>query len=40
MWRGLLKKGIYKFNFELGFPPQGLPSSIDVSSPYRKKHLY
>jgi arrestin-related trafficking adapter 9 len=28
---GLLKKGIYKFKFELGFPPGGLPSSIDVS---------
>lgn len=27
---GLLKKGIYKFKFELDFPPQELPSSIDV----------
>jgi arrestin-related trafficking adapter 9 len=30
---GLLKKGIYKFKFELGFPQQRLPSSIDVSMP-------
>lgn len=37
---GLLKKGIYKFKFELGFPPQGLPSSIDVSSAYHKKRMY
>ena len=28
---GLLKKGIYKFKFELRFPLEGLPSSIDVS---------
>lgn len=28
---GLLRKGIYKFKFELEFPPGGLPSSIDVS---------
>ncbi|ERF72369.1 hypothetical protein EPUS_07531 [Endocarpon pusillum Z07020] len=26
---GLLKKGVYKFKFELDFPPGGLPSSID-----------
>ena len=29
---GLLKKGVYKFKFQLGFPLQGLPSSIDVST--------
>ena len=29
---GLLKKGIYKFKFELSFPPHRLPSSIDVSA--------
>lgn len=28
---GLLRKGIYKFKFELGFPPTSLPSSIEVS---------
>jgi arrestin-related trafficking adapter 9 len=36
---GLLKKGIYKFKFELGFPPQGLPSSIDVSEPTQEDSL-
>lgn len=30
---GLLKKGIYKFQFELRFPSHRLPSSIDVSIP-------
>lgn len=34
---GLLKKGIYKFKFELGFPLQGLPSSIDVSALFCQK---
>ena len=29
---GLLKKGVYKFNFQLDFPMQGLPSTIDVST--------
>jgi hypothetical protein len=28
---GSLKKGIYKFGFELEFPAKALPSSIDVS---------
>jgi hypothetical protein len=28
---GFLKKGIYKFGFELEFPAKSLPSSIDVS---------
>jgi arrestin-related trafficking adapter 9 len=28
---GFLKKGIYKFGFELEFPGKSLPSSIDVS---------
>ncbi len=37
---GLLKKGVYKFKFELGFPQQGLPSSIDVSRPSRKRSMY
>jgi arrestin-related trafficking adapter 9 len=32
---GLLRKGIYKFRFELEFPPGGLPSSIDVGTMYR-----
>lgn len=27
---GFLKKGVYKFGFELEFPPKSLPSSIDV----------
>lgn len=30
---GFLKKGVYRFNFELGFPPRGLPSSIEVWTP-------
>lgn len=34
---GLLKKGIYKFKFELVFPTQRLPSSIDVRGPYLKR---
>ena len=29
---GFLKKGIYKFGFELEFPARSLPSSIDVSA--------
>lgn len=27
---GMLKEGVYHFNFELEFPSKGLPSSIDV----------
>lgn len=34
---GLLGKGIYKFKFDLGFPPQGLPSSIDVGISFSKR---
>ena len=29
---GRLKEGIYKFRFEMAFPPYALPSSINVSS--------
>ena len=31
---GFLKKQIYKFGFELVFPDEGLPSSIDVCFPW------
>jgi hypothetical protein len=31
---GFLKKGIYKFGFELEFPAGSLPSSIDVKLPF------
>lgn len=31
---GRLKEGIYKFRFELCFPPYNLPSSINVGRPF------
>lgn len=37
---GLLNKGVYKFKFELKFPPEGLPSSIDVSTLSVKKNFH
>ena len=36
---GFLKKGIYKFGFELEFPAKSLPSSIDVSANWSANHL-
>ena len=36
---GLLKRGVYKFKFELVFPRQTLPSSIDVSAALRRKGI-
>ena len=36
---GLLKKGIYRFKFELGFPAQGLPSSVEVGTLHNKKSI-
>lgn len=37
---GRLKEGIYKFRFEMGFPPYNLPSSINVGSSSFRSCLY